>query len=87
MGLRRLLLITTALGVWPDRLDAVAHLRRGKDPERRRDPRVGYLHQPDRKRASTPGTELLKKARRSMYARGVPDATGQMEHREAELPR
>ena len=47
-------------GRLPDALDAVAHLRPRKDPERGRNPRLGYLYQSRREKNSRLGSGTAK---------------------------
>ncbi len=78
MGFRRLFLVTAIARDLPDCLGTVAHLRRREDPERGRNPRLGYCDQSDGK--GTPAGQGTAKEGAELYVRkgcaGCHGATG-----------
>ncbi len=86
MGFPRLLLVTAIVADLPDCLDTVAHLRPREDPERRRNPRLGYRDQPDRK--GTPArTRDCQRRRGALCPEGVRGMPRGNRIRRAMLPR
>ena len=87
MGLPRLFLVAAILGICQTAWAQSPTYGVGQDPDRRGNPRLGHLHQPDRKRASA-GARDGQGRRGALCAEGVrADATGPTGHREATLPR